>query len=193
MDCLAQLDKKVAAVVAAGSVGQPVFVRLTAALQLEAQAAPCSRPGQRQGVHESGRATGSVQSNIIQPQPAQSQLAATDPAHLLASLIEKASQWLAQPVHTIRAVQRTQSEYLSAIVTFARGATAIVSLTSRAGSEAAVDLILLGNRGGVYFEQLGNADWPAIRLEPNSGESTNQLCAALRSSLQTGTPVLVRE
>jgi len=188
---LAQLDSKVTSIIAAGSIGQPVFVRLTAAVQLAAQPANGATTGQREQPVGPSRGASAAQNNTLQQQPARSQLAAADQTSLLASLVEKAGQWLAQPVHAVRAVCPKDSAHLSALVTFVRGAAAMISLTSSVDAGPGLDLTLLGNRGAVYLEQPCDGNWLATQLEPSDSQQARRLRDAIRSSLQTGLAVPV--
>jgi hypothetical protein len=186
MDYLAQLDEKLKSVLAAGSVGQPVFVRLTAAVQLQPPAGPGGHEEEPIKGRQPEQAGKQTQGNTLQRGDARSQPPGTDPTHLLAALIERVSRWVAQPVHSLRALQGHQAAHLYALVAFGNGATAIVSLINPTASGPGLDLLLLGNRGAVYCEQLGCSNSPATLFELGNAGAPEQIVQLIRASLQAG-------
>jgi hypothetical protein len=115
-----------------------------------------------------------------------------DPAVLLARLAELARNWLGQELAEAFANSHVEDGPLSLALKFHQGATALLICIGRG---SAVDLMILGNHGAVYFDDRSEhwgEDSASTTIEAAGlTAEQNQFLDAIRSSLRAGKPLSV--
>jgi len=168
MQQFSQLDQKVQKVIEAGSIGTPVFVRLTVTTSQPLQFGQSSTGKDSSDANPGAGGLG-----------------------LLALFVSVASRWMRQTVSRVYAKAYRGGSGASAVVHFDGGASALVDLFHSAEAEATASLILLGNRGAAYCDRFSCR---SDDLDRNSeaAADTNPIRDALDRSARSGQPAQVR-
>ena len=116
-------------------------------------------------------------------------------AHLangIAALTTLANTWMPSSPEQIYALESADATQMTAMVKYAGGQTAVLSINRiPEGQEAVVDLRLVGNKGVIYHETpVGQHRLMNTPLALNEGES---LIGQIHHAIKTGKPVKMME
>jgi hypothetical protein len=106
----------------------------------------------------------------------------------LLSLVRLANRWMGQAPRRVYATGSPGRAPIAAVIEYANGTSATIGTTTGSDAGAVADVLLLGNRGAIYYEglQLAGAAGAAGRAAAGAEET---LRAALEMSLNSGEPV----
>ena len=117
------------------------------------------------------------------------------PALMLAGLAAAAERWFASKALTVYAQGGAELEYVSLLVKFSGGQTAVLSSEVVRGDGAPgaegpnVLLLVVGNHGTMQFTDHPGTDGRAVDIGPPGGAEAQKLARAIEESLATGRPV----
>lgn len=108
----------------------------------------------------------------------------------LTRAVETVSAWLSSTVHRLYAVRSPGPAQWTLLLEFESGSTALVSTVTSSPGGAAVDLIVLGNRGALYFDGLSRTE-PVVESSgvPPVPSETPGLRKAIEEAVQSGKPI----
>ena len=113
----------------------------------------------------------------------------------LAGLASAAQRWFASKALTVYAQGGAELEYVSLLVKFSGGQTALLSSEvvrgdGGPGAEGPnVLLLVVGNHGTMQFTDNPRSDGRAVDIGPPGGAEAQQLARAIEASLVKGRPV----
>ena len=120
-----------------------------------------------------------------------------DSAILLTQLAGHARHWLNQDWDRVYANGQIESGPLALTLRCRQGASALLIHAEEPSGAARIDLMILGNHGAIYFDDLpeqcdGNAVVTAAETDHFNNDD-NRLLNAVQRSLRTGQPEFVAE
>ena len=107
---------------------------------------------------------------------------------VLAQLGVKAMDWLGDTPRRVMVLGAEPAEHLCALFEGTDGATALVTTSVQRRATPRVDLLILGDRGTLRFNNAANELAVDITVEPTGSPSHNQVLGAIESSLRQRTP-----
>ena len=110
----------------------------------------------------------------------------------IAALTEIANSWMPSAAEQIYALGGADTTQITAMVQYAGGQTALLSVNCiPANGEASVDLRLVGNKGVIYHET--PVDQHRLINAPLVFKGGERLIDSIRQGLETGKPVKMME
>ena len=106
----------------------------------------------------------------------------------MAALVAAANTWMPSPPERIYAPEQTDTTQITAMVQYAGGQTAVLSLNrSPAVQETSVNILLIGNKGVIHHES--PAEQHRLMRTPIELSGGEELVDFLEAAIKTGTPL----
>ncbi len=109
---------------------------------------------------------------------------------VLVRILSMACSWMEAPPLQLYAQSRDKSRHFTVTIQYAGGQTAIVSVNTVPGTADRLDLMLLGNKGGLYHD--AEALPPGFDIADEPVPVPEWLIRALEESLRAGKPTHIK-
>jgi len=114
--------------------------------------------------------------------------AGADTWAVLAALVPAVQAWFGVPIQRLYAVESSQRRHSALALQFQGGPSALLSSASPAPAGTGLDVLILGNRGGLYHDGLMCGAPLGIGLTAPQERADDPIRKVIETSLRTGRP-----
>ena len=107
------------------------------------------------------------------------------------ALVPVVQEWVGGPIQRVYAVESSGHRHAALALQFRNGASALLSSVSPATGDPGLDVLILGNRGGIYHEGLTCGPAPGALLPAPAERADNAIRKVIETAFRTGQPQAV--